>query len=271
MNDNEFYNYEDRAYIQPTLSSGEQEKFIDNFRDVQKQNNAQIAEQTYNLGTQVPSNLGGLGGGEAYFTSRYQTPQVGEMVATLKSAAQAQTLNDAMTNYQNQLNNRYKQAYREYQKRERARQRALYNAQLAAYTNGGGGGNDGVDYNTSEGDVLTIGDNGVTLPSSGSDNLSKTSNTLNTVNTNTGSGKLPSSNWSGGYYTLNGKNVGFRTHDSNQGGAFGGLETPLGSYTKEGARNLLNSIVKQGGKVYNSAGKDVSNNLNLYFYQNGLY
>ena len=120
MNNDEFYEYEDRAYINPTLSSGEQEAFISNLRDIQGQNNAQIAQQTYNLGTAVPSNLGGLGGGEAYFTSRYQTPQVNDMVATLKSAAQAQALSDIMSNYQNQLQNRYKQAYRRAQKRARS-------------------------------------------------------------------------------------------------------------------------------------------------------
>ena len=120
MNNDEFYEYEDRAYINPTLSSGEQEKFISNLRDIQGQNTAQIAEQTYNLGTAVPSNLGGLGGGEAYFTSRYQTPQVNEMVDTLKAAAQAQALNDIMSNYQSQLKNKYSQAQRAYNKRQRA-------------------------------------------------------------------------------------------------------------------------------------------------------
>lgn len=121
MNSDEFYEYEDRAYVKPTLSSGEQEAFIDNLRNIQGQNNAQIAQQTYNLGTDVPSNLGGLGGGESYFMSRYQTPQVDEMVATLKSAAQAQALNDVMSNYQSQLKQRYNNAYRRAQKRARAR------------------------------------------------------------------------------------------------------------------------------------------------------
>lgn len=137
MNNDEFYEFEDRAYVNPTLSSSEQESFINSLRDLQGQNNAQIAEQTYNLGTQVPSNLGGLGGGEAYFTSRYQTPQVGEMVSTLKSAAQAQALNDVLSNYQNQLQNQYKQAYRNAQSRQRARQKAYYNSLVG----GGGGGN----------------------------------------------------------------------------------------------------------------------------------
>lgn len=148
MNTDEFYEFEDRAYINPTLSSGEQEAFINSLRDVQNQNNAQIAEQTYNLGTAVPSNLGGLGGGEAYFTSRYQTPQVGEMVATLKSAAQAQALNDVMKNYQAQLQNQYKQSYRRAQKRARS-----YGSGggVSPLTNGGGGG----DVETIVGDTPT--------------------------------------------------------------------------------------------------------------------
>lgn len=120
MNSDEFYEFEDRIYTNPTLSSGEQEAFIDNLRNIQGQNNTQIAQQTYNLGTDVPSNLGGLGGGESYFMSRYQTPQVDEMVATLKSAAQAQALNDVMSNYQAQLKQRYNNAYRRAKKRARS-------------------------------------------------------------------------------------------------------------------------------------------------------
>lgn len=152
MNNDEFYEFEDRAYVNPTLSSGEQEAFINSLRDIQGQNNAQIAEQTYNLGTAIPSNLGGLGGGEAYFTSRYQTPQVGEMVSNLKAAAQAQALNDVLSNYQSQLQNQYKQAYRQAQKRSNARQRAYYNSLL------GGGGNNGNNGGT--GDELDINTNG---------------------------------------------------------------------------------------------------------------
>lgn len=148
MNSDEFYEFEDRAYLNPTLSSGEQEAFINNLRNTQNQNNAQIAEQTHNLGTEVPSNLGGLGGGEAYFTSRYQTPQVGEMTETLKAAAQAQALNDVMSNYNTQLQNRYKQAYRSAQSRARRR----------ASGTGGTGSTDGTKDNTSgwDGDIKTI-------------------------------------------------------------------------------------------------------------------
>ena len=122
MDSNETYEFENRRYVSPTISSGEQEAFVDTFRNIQQQNAQQISEDTYNLGTQVPSNLGGLGGGEAYFSSRYQTPQVNEVVDTLKSAAQAQVLNDIMKNYQAQLKERYNPAYRRYQKRQRKKQ-----------------------------------------------------------------------------------------------------------------------------------------------------
>ena len=141
MNDNETYEFESRRYVDPALSSSEQEQFISNLRDTQNQNNSEIVEQTYNLGTDVPSNLGGLGGGEAYFSSRYQTPQVDEMVSTLKSAAQAQALNDVMTNYQNQLQNQYKQAYRKYQSRERARARSSSSGGSGSKSGGKSGGN----------------------------------------------------------------------------------------------------------------------------------
>ena len=157
----ESYEFEDRRYLSPTLSSGEQEAFIDNLRNIQSQNNAQIAQQTQNLGTNVPSNLGGLGGGEAYFNSRYQTPQVNEQVTALKSAAQAQALNDVMKDYQAQLQNRYKQKYREFTKAQRnhSLRHSNYNTPL-------GGGT-----NPNNGDPLTTGN-------------------VNTHNTSLGYGKL---------------------------------------------------------------------------------
>lgn len=120
MNDNEYTIFEDQAYINPTLSSGEQMDFIEKFRDIQNQNNQQIAADTYNLGKALPSNLGGLGGGESYFNARYQTDQVDDMVANLKTAAQAQEFNDVMSNYQNQLKRRYNKAQQAYNRRQRS-------------------------------------------------------------------------------------------------------------------------------------------------------
>ena len=195
MDPSEFYEFEDRAYIQPTLSSGEQEAFIDNLRNVQSQNNAQIAEQTYNLGTQVPSNLGGLGGGEAYFTSRYQTPQVNEMVDTLKSAAQAQALQDVMQNYQAQLKQQYSQAQRAYNKRQRARAAAAANASNTDPTNPGYT-TGGVDYE----DPVVTPDNPPTITTVPIDGHNTTAYTV-------GSDYVVYDETTGEYY-VNGKNVG---------------------------------------------------------------
>lgn len=141
MNDNETYEFESRRYIEPTLSSGEQGKFIDNFRDIQNQKNQQIATDTYNLGTAVPSNLGGLGGGESYFNQRYQTDQVDDMVSNLKTAMQAQALKDVSTNWQNQLKQRYTKAQQAYTRRQAKRANSAGNdlANLLSKLFGGGG------------------------------------------------------------------------------------------------------------------------------------
>ena len=83
---------EGRTYINPQAALGESDTFIDNLRQTQQANTQQIAQDTYNLGTAVPSNLGGLMGGEGYWTSRYQTPQTNATVANLRAAAQAKAL-----------------------------------------------------------------------------------------------------------------------------------------------------------------------------------
>lgn len=108
---------EGRRYLDPEVSLREQESFINNLRQSQIDANKEIATQTYNLGTAVPSNLGGLMGGEGYWTSRYQTPQTNATVANLRAAAQAKALNDVLANEQAIWKNRYQDAYRAYQKR----------------------------------------------------------------------------------------------------------------------------------------------------------
>ena len=108
---------EGRTYINPQIAVGESDTFSDNLRQTQQANTQQIAQDTYNLGTAVPSNLGGLMGGEGYWTSRYQTPQTNATVANLRAAAQAKALNDVLANEQAIWKNRYQQAYRNYQKR----------------------------------------------------------------------------------------------------------------------------------------------------------
>lgn len=103
---------DDRRYINPQVALDESNAFIENLRNTQGQRTQEIAQDTYNLGTAVPSNLGGLGGSGSYFTSRYQTPQTNEVIANLRATAQAQALNDAMNNALAQAKQRYNNAYK---------------------------------------------------------------------------------------------------------------------------------------------------------------
>lgn len=109
--ENETYEFENRTYINPNVSLDEQTSFIDKLRATQAQNNQEINTDTYNLGTAVPSNLGGLTGGEGYWTSRYQTPQTEALAENLRSVAQAKALEDALANEQAKWKKRYNDAY----------------------------------------------------------------------------------------------------------------------------------------------------------------
>ena len=144
--ENETTEFENRTYINPEVSLNEQMSFIDNLRANQKERNAEINQQTYNLGTSVPSNLGGLTGGQGYWTSRYQTPQTASAVADLRATAQAQALNDILANEQAKWKKRYNDAYNA--------------AKVRASNTGGGDGSDeptegGVDKENNAGEVST--------------------------------------------------------------------------------------------------------------------
>ena len=140
LNDNEYTEFEDRKYLNPQVALDESNTFIDNLRNTQQANNQQIQTQTYNLGTAVPSNLGGLTGAESYFTSRYQTPQSASAVANLRATAQAAALNEALANEQAMWKKRYNDAYKAYQK-------SAYNR------SNGGGGSGGGNESTWEGET----------------------------------------------------------------------------------------------------------------------
>lgn len=113
------FSYEDdnRRYLKPEVSLNEQNAFIDNLRNLQRQDTAEIKQDIYNLGTAVPSNIGGLTGGSNYFTSRFQTPQANSMVSDLRAAAQAQALSTLMSNEVTKAQKRYQNAYRAAQRR----------------------------------------------------------------------------------------------------------------------------------------------------------
>ena len=113
---NEYTEFEGRYYANPQVSLDRSNQFIDNLRATQGAQNQEIAQQTYNLGTEVPSNLGGLTGANSYFTSRYQTPQTNAVTANLRAIAQAQALNDVLANEQEMWKKRYQDAYRAYQR-----------------------------------------------------------------------------------------------------------------------------------------------------------
>ena len=132
LNDNEFVEVEGRGYLNPQVALDESNTFIDNLRSTQQANNQQIQTDTYNLGTEIPSNLGGLTGAESYFTSRYQTPQTVSATANLRAAAQASALNQVLQNEQDMWKKRYNDAYRAYQKSQYNKSNNL----------GGGGGDD---------------------------------------------------------------------------------------------------------------------------------
>lgn len=131
---NESYDFEDRKYINPTLSRDEQLAFVDKFRGIQQQDMNKIARDTHNLGTDVPSIEGGLSGSEGMWANQYVNPRVDSMVSGLQATAQAQALNDVLNNYQSQMKKRYNDAYR------------------AAQLRGNGGGNTG-DDDSKEGEV----------------------------------------------------------------------------------------------------------------------
>ena len=100
--------------MNPRVSLDEQNAFIDNLRNLQAQDNAQIAQQTKGLGTQVPSNLGGLTGGSGYFKARYQTPQTNQAISELKTVAQAQALSGILQNELEKQKASYYKAKRNY-------------------------------------------------------------------------------------------------------------------------------------------------------------
>lgn len=145
LDDNQFVEVEGRSYINPQVALDESNRFIDNLRSTQQANNEQIQTQTYNLGTEVPSNLGGLVGGESYFSSRYQTPQNISAIQNLRATAQAAALNDVLANEQAIWKKRYQDAYRNYQQRQSARANSYYG--------GGSGSGGGSNSDTWNGEV----------------------------------------------------------------------------------------------------------------------
>lgn len=117
MQDDEIITFEDRTYQSPTVSRDSQLEFIDTLRNVMGQKQNEVNSSTYALGSQLPSNLGGLGGGEPTFEARYRTPQLEQTAANLRTAAQQSALNTALSNLQTAYKKRYNDAVLNYQRR----------------------------------------------------------------------------------------------------------------------------------------------------------
>lgn len=127
----EFYDFEDRKYMEPTVSRDEQLGFIDRLREIENKDLQKIATDTHNLGSDLPSNLGGLSaigtpnsigvsgadtGSAGIWRNRFERPQTNALVSGLRASAQAAALNTALNNAFNQYKHRYNEAYRNAQK-----------------------------------------------------------------------------------------------------------------------------------------------------------
>lgn len=143
--ENEVTEFENRLYLNPQVGVDETNTFIDKFRDTQRGNTQEIAQQTGMLGTDVPSSLGGLTGAGNYFTSRYQTPQTNAVVQNLRTAAQATALNEVLANEQAMWKKRYNDTYKAYQRRQ--------NRKANSGGRGGNTGGNGDNTSTWNGEV----------------------------------------------------------------------------------------------------------------------
>lgn len=178
MNNQEYYDYEDRRYVNPVTSRDEQLAFANNLRSVANNNIAKIKNDTYNLGTHVPSNLGGLTGSTGLWNRNFVSPKVESMAQGLRAVAQSSALENAMNNYLNQKKQQYQNAYKAAAKR--AASRGGSGGGGGYTTTGGSGGSDlaallewmaqnGYDVDTENAgspnteDTLTKGDNSISL------------------------------------------------------------------------------------------------------------
>lgn len=145
---NEYTEVEGRVYANPQVGIDESNTFIDNLRATQGQQNQEIFTDTQMLGTDVPSDIGGLTGANSYFTSRYQTPMTNAAIGSLRATAQAAALNQVLANEQAIWKKRYQDAYRNYQKRQ-------YNRSRRGGSGGNSGGNNNSNTSTWGGEVDT--------------------------------------------------------------------------------------------------------------------
>ena len=245
---NESYDFEDRKYVNPTLSRDEQLSFVDNFRNMQQSNMNQIARDTHNLGTDVPSNLGGLTGSERLWNASYVAPKVNSMISGLRATAQAKALNDVLGNYQEQMKKRYNDAYMAAQRR----------------ANGGGDGpsdgdddDDSIDYTANDAEAPNSQGNIDTVTKhNGPREYTDSNAPEGSLPDITSGGKLPSSGASA-YYLV--APDGSRTQFSITKNISGiSMDTPMYSIGgSENLRNRLSDLISRGYRIQRGS-KDIT-------------
>lgn len=260
MDNDTIFEEESRFYVNPQTSLDEQTEFINTLRDIQAQNTAEINQNTYNLGSPVTSNIGGLTGSEGLWQAQYQTPQTQATVAGLKATMQQQALNTELQNRQNFWKNRYNQAQRR------------YNRAASTYpknpTNPSEGDGLGIDTNTPTpaGD-LTLEVAPVSVGETQQNQAAFENALANTVNSGNkataGSQGLTYKQGDTTYYvTLYRDNLG-KLQGGTLNTASGGRLVPVADYNVTGIGNLLNQIGRSGTKIYDMGGTDVTTSWSL--------
>lgn len=260
MQDDTIFELEDRLYVNPQTSLNEQQQFLNTLRDIQAQNTAEINQNTYNLGSPVTSNIGGLTGSEGQWKAQYQTPQTQATVAGLKAAMQEQALKTDLNNQLNYWKNRLNQAQRRYNRAASTNPSTTQNPSNADEL--------GIDTQTPTpaGDLTLE----VAPVSVGEAQQNQTAfenqlaNTLNSGNkTTAGSQGLTYKKGDTTYYvTLYRDNLG-KLQGGTLNTASGGRIVPVANYTVTGIGNLLNQIGQSGTKIYDMGGTDVTQSWRL--------
>lgn len=241
MNENEYFEFDNRAYQDPTLSRDEQLGFIDTLRETMSNNLGQINRGTYALGSQLPNNLGGLGGAEATFEARYQRPQLEATAANLRATAQASALNTALSNLQAAWKKKYNDAVMAYQRR----------AATPSTTNNN---NSTPEDGSSLFDTLTQGTTGVDF--NGNDYNQALDEAMANATAARQQGGPNASNTEVYMAKINGQNV-YITVYKNALGQIMGLSDGTANYDPSGAARYLQQLA-QSGNLFDTAGKSLN-------------
>lgn len=236
MDNTEVFEFEDRTYANPSTSRDEQLTFIDTLRNTMTDKQGQVNASTYAMGSQLPSNLGGLSGGEQTFEARYRTPQLQQTAADLRKAAQASALNTALSNLQNAWKKRYNDAVLAYQKRA-----------AAGSTTGNTGGNSGLPISTNPGTQQNLGVREGDAPNE------RRQNEAFTAATKAAQGAIPGVGKGEVFMYKVGDTPYYGNLYRDKLGNILGVETPTGSYNGAYGQTFLQQLA-QSNNLFNAGG-----------------